>query len=205
MRTRVIAIALLGALVLAGSVVSAQQIYRWTDESGKVHFGNQPPPGSKNLETTGRERGEVELECEAAAKGACQQYVDKYGKWWDSEAYRRCLEQGREKCAQLAPKVRPTQAPERFISTPTLAFDPQLGDALQCEMLCPTRCRGKVEIRTDRVLKKGENYGSDRYAMEVKPPQAGSAFCSVSTANENVQVVLSVRRNGAVTATVEAQ
>ncbi|MEO8601246.1 MAG: DUF4124 domain-containing protein [bacterium] len=200
-----LAYVMVGALCGGVSTAGAQQIYRWTDESGKVHFGNQPPPGTKNVEAKDRERSAVELECEGTVKSECGEYVRKYGKWQDSEVYRDCLEQRMEICLKFKPRAKPTEASERFISTPTLPFDPSLGDSLLCEMRCPDKCRGRVEIRADRVLKKGENYGVDRYAMEVKPQQAGSAFCSVSTPSSGVQLVLSVRRNGSAAAVVEAQ
>lgn len=197
---------LLGPLGLDASAVGAQQIYRWTDENGKVHFGNQPPAGTKDLEAKDRAKSEIEMECEAAVKEECQKYVKKYGKWQDSETYRDCVAEHSEACTRLQAKAKPTAARERFISTPTLAFDPSLGDSLRCEMRCPTnRCRGQVEIRSDRVLKKGENLGLDQYTMEAKPPQAGSAFCAVSTPSDDVQLVLSVVRGGSVTSRVEAQ
>jgi len=198
-------------LVLAGlcalpGTAPAQQIYKWTDADGKVHFGNQPPPDAKNAVARGREQTEVEVECETEVRAECQEYVDAYGKWQHSEAYRNCMERGRAACLKFKPRAQPTRAAERFISTPALKFDPSLGDSLLCEMRCPSKsCRGQVEIRADRVLKKGENLGSDRYEMEVKPQAAGSAFCSVSTPSEAVELVLSVRRNGSVAAVVEAQ
>jgi Domain of unknown function (DUF4124) len=192
-------------LCLGQTGARAQQIYRWTDASGQVHFGNQPPPGSKHLEAKDRARTEFEIACDAVVREKCQDYVDKYGKWQSSEAYRDCVERNRETCARLQPHVQPTPARERFISTPALPFDPLQGESLLCEMRCPDRCRGQVEIRSDRVLKKGENYGIDRYTMEVKPQQAGSAFCSVTTPNDDVQLVLSVMRDGSATAVVEGQ
>ena len=198
-------VAVVAALWAAAPSASAQQIYRWTDETGKVHFGNQPPAGTKNVVAKDRPRSEVELACEGEVREDCQEYVDKFGKWQHSEAYRNCMERGREACMKFKPRAQPTRASERFISTPTLPFDPSLGDSLLCEMRCPTKCRGQVEIRAERVLKKGENFGIDRYRMEVTPKQAGSAFCSVSTANDGVQLVLSVQRNGSAAATVEAQ
>jgi hypothetical protein len=202
---RLLAWVLGGAICVGVSAASAQQIYRWTDDSGKVHFGNQPPPGTKNIEAKDRERSGIELECEGEVKNECQEYVRKYGKWQDSETYRDCLERGMEVCVKFKPRAKPTEASARFISTPTLPFDPDLGDSLLCEMHCPDKCSGQVEIRADRVLKKGENYGTERYTMEVKPQEAGSAFCSVSTPSPSVQLVLSVRRKGSTAATVEAQ
>ena len=36
-------------LLLASLSFSAvAQVYKWTDENGNVHFGNQPPPGQQN-------------------------------------------------------------------------------------------------------------------------------------------------------------
>jgi glutaredoxin len=36
-----------GILVLAAGTAAAQAIYRWTDEHGRVQYGNQPPPNAK--------------------------------------------------------------------------------------------------------------------------------------------------------------
>ena len=45
------------ALILALSVVAgtaAAQVYRWTDERGRLHHGDTPPPGARNVEKIGR-------------------------------------------------------------------------------------------------------------------------------------------------------
>ena len=55
------------------------------------------------------------------------------------------------------------------------------------------------------MLKRGENYGNQRYSIEVKPDAVGSAFCSVTTTNTDVLLVLGVMRDGRVTRTTEAQ
>ena len=199
---------LLAPLALCAFFSSAavgQQIYRWTDDNGKVHFGNQPPASAKQASTSSRKRSSVEMECEAGVKSKCQAYVKKFGKWHTSKAYRVCVEQGKESCARMRPVIKPTAAPDRFVSTPTLQFNPTLGDSLKCEMRCPTKCRGKVEIRSDRVLKKGENYGTEHYTMEVKPRKAGVASCTASTPSTEVQLVLSVLRDGVATTVVEGQ
>ena len=39
---------LLGCLVLLFAVSAAGQVYRWTDEKGRVVYGNEPPPGAKS-------------------------------------------------------------------------------------------------------------------------------------------------------------
>ena len=36
---------LLVVLALAAGAAVAQQMYRWTDKDGKVHYGNNPPQG----------------------------------------------------------------------------------------------------------------------------------------------------------------
>ncbi len=36
---------LLVPLVLTGAAAQAGDIYRWTDAQGRVHYGDQPPPG----------------------------------------------------------------------------------------------------------------------------------------------------------------
>ncbi|HUQ75066.1 MAG TPA: glutaredoxin family protein [Burkholderiales bacterium] len=48
------------AVVLAGCAATAgAQLYRWTDEKGKVHFGDTPPPaGARNVEKKSLARGE---------------------------------------------------------------------------------------------------------------------------------------------------
>ena len=198
-------VVVLGLFRVLHTATSAQQIYSWTDASGQVHFGNQPPPGAKGLEAKDREKSESVLECEAEVRAKCQDYIKKHGKWQHSDAYRDCLDRYKETCDQFHARARPTQGRERVVWTPSLSFDPGLGDSLLCEMRCRTRCRGQVEIRADRVLKKGENYGSDRYTMEFKPLQGGSAYCTVSTRNENVQLALSVLRNGSTVSRVEGQ
>lgn len=39
--------ALVLIVLLTASAIAAAQIYRWTDEQGRVHYGSQPPPGQK--------------------------------------------------------------------------------------------------------------------------------------------------------------
>jgi glutaredoxin len=38
---------LIGSLVLLFAVNAAGQVYRWTDENGRVVYGSEPPPGAK--------------------------------------------------------------------------------------------------------------------------------------------------------------
>src|SRR6185436_9215132 len=42
---------LLAALVVTYAATAAAQLYRWTDEKGKVHFSDTPPPpGARNVQ-----------------------------------------------------------------------------------------------------------------------------------------------------------
>jgi len=198
---------LLFALLFVSSTpyAEAQQIYRWTDENGTVHFGNQPPPDAADVEARGRKKSGIEVECETAAKKACGEYLDRYGRWYNSEAYRDCVSYNVNRCQKYKPKAKPTKARQRVISTAAVKYDPKLGDSLRCEMSCPKNCRGKVEILSNRVLKKGENLGSANYVVEVEPSDSGSAYCKVSTRNKDVSLRMSVVRKGDVVDSTEAQ
>jgi glutaredoxin len=46
MKMRAALAVLFGAIAFSAFSVSAQQLYRWTDEKGRVHITDTPPPGS---------------------------------------------------------------------------------------------------------------------------------------------------------------
>ena len=62
MRTRIVAgVALLSALALAAATAAAQQIYRWTDEKGRVHITDTPPPaGARGVQKKSYQSGPAE-------------------------------------------------------------------------------------------------------------------------------------------------
>ncbi|HYD56308.1 MAG TPA: glutaredoxin family protein, partial [Burkholderiales bacterium] len=68
------ALAALLALGLAAASVSAQQLYRWTDEKGRVHVTDTPPPASarevqkKALPPSSGGQGQVPYELAVAMK-----------------------------------------------------------------------------------------------------------------------------------------
>ncbi|MCX8018284.1 MAG: glutaredoxin family protein [Rhodocyclaceae bacterium] len=37
-------------LFVAAALAQAQGAYRWVDEAGKVHYGDRPPPGARNVQ-----------------------------------------------------------------------------------------------------------------------------------------------------------
>jgi hypothetical protein len=55
-------------LTLSAPVLGGDQIYRWVDESGVVHFGDAPPSGDA------ADVRALELEIAPAAEGAAEQY-----------------------------------------------------------------------------------------------------------------------------------
>ena len=62
MRMRIVAgVTLLSALALAAVTAAAQQIYRWTDEKGRVHITDTPPPpGARGVKKKSYEGGGAE-------------------------------------------------------------------------------------------------------------------------------------------------
>jgi hypothetical protein len=193
--------------------VGAQQIFRWTDEAGTIHFGDQPPPNAKGLEAKTSAKTQPQMECEGAVRQKCFQEKKFFEKSnpdsrsWTADILSRCLRRGGDECEEKLSqsKPEPTQRPERYKATATLHFDPAAGESLSCEMRCSSNCSGSLDIRTDRVLKHGQNYGNQKYSIEVKPEAEGSAFCSVTTNNDDVLLVLGVVRDGRVTRSTEAQ
>jgi len=59
MRTRIVAI----LLMLAAATAAAQQLYRWTDDKGRVHITDTPPPPSaKGVQKKAYQRGGASTE-----------------------------------------------------------------------------------------------------------------------------------------------
>ncbi len=66
--------------LLAFALTAQAQLYRWTDESGKVHYTDTPPPvGAKNVEKKGPARAAGTEGASAAQQSyALQQAVKKF-------------------------------------------------------------------------------------------------------------------------------
>jgi hypothetical protein len=90
------ALPLLGALALGGSA-AADEIYRWVDAQGNVHFGSAPPPGARQLQVANPEKGRGSLVIAPrstaqpavpparAASPAAQQRLGASGQWSSGE------------------------------------------------------------------------------------------------------------------------
>jgi hypothetical protein len=56
-----------------GAVASAQDIYRWTDEKGVVHFGNAPAGVKQNMGSVGPKLTEDDRFCRQQALKKCNE------------------------------------------------------------------------------------------------------------------------------------
>lgn len=52
-------------LCLAASTQGLAQLYKWTDENGKVHYGDSPPQGARLQEITGKVSSYTSVSVEA--------------------------------------------------------------------------------------------------------------------------------------------
>ena len=71
---------LIACSLLAFALTAQAQLYRWTDESGKVHYTDTPPPaGARNVEKKGSPRpGVAEPGSAAQQSYALQQAVKNF-------------------------------------------------------------------------------------------------------------------------------
>ncbi|MDX2169172.1 MAG: DUF4124 domain-containing protein [Deltaproteobacteria bacterium] len=206
MRTAWRLVAAIGCLTAVGfsAGASAQEIYKWTDAEGKVHFGNAPPPGARDVAANGGgEVSSAEAACQAKARQACTR---QYGTTFErsvkgsSESERYCRESQYQTCMQYA-RVRPTAPkPMKTLVTERLSYDPQTGDHLVCQMTCPTDCTGSLEIWGAENLARAENPGSRDYTVRVTPNAPGSAYCRSSSQDTRASIVLNLMRGDAVVA-----
>lgn len=65
---RTTVLTLCATLALASTAQGADEIYRWVDESGVVHFGDEPPPSAAADVRT------LQLDIPPAAEGAAEEY-----------------------------------------------------------------------------------------------------------------------------------
>lgn len=127
--------ALAGCVTLIGLSAEAQQIYRWTDEQGKAHFSNSPPPNAKDVQTNDRAQSQAELDCEAAARRQCRRDMKTLDDVFDdvpTTLIRDCMEEYTRNCANFSkPKPRGTPSQHTLV-TPRVRFDQATGDHLVC-------------------------------------------------------------------------
>jgi hypothetical protein len=184
--------------------VAAQQIYKWTDAQGKVHFGNAPPPDAKDIASDGS-ASRIEAECQAKAKRSCERdssTFDRSVNGPSTDVARRCREQMTASCVQNATNRNSRVAPptQRTLVTERVSFDPKTGDHLVCHMTCPSDCTGSLEIWGAENLARAENPGSKDFTVRVTPSSAGSAYCRATTAETRGAIVLNLMRGEAVVA-----
>ena len=54
---RAVLIALCTLLIIGGASAADERIYRWTGHDGKVHYGDLPPPGAREVRNFDRKVG----------------------------------------------------------------------------------------------------------------------------------------------------
>jgi len=205
---------IIGLVILCGLAVGtaqSQQIYRWTDADGKAHFGNQPPPDAKQVESRERPKTDAERECEAAADRQCRRDIKFLNTVFDdavpTTVVRDCIAEYTANCSNLSkPKPQARKASVRHtLVTPRVKFDPAAGDQLVCRMKCGGKCTGSVEIWDLDSLARGENPGAVEYSVAYVPKAAGSAYCRATTMAPDSTIELTLARGGAVVARAQAQ
>jgi hypothetical protein len=197
----------IGCLVAHASDARAQQIYRWTDANGTVNFGSAPPPDAKGLQADDRVKTQAELDCEAAAVRQCRRELDTFESVFEnfpSTLIRNCIANYSRNCVNLSKPARSQAPTARVLVTSRLQFDPASSDRLVCQMTCESGCKGAVEISDEEMLGSGQNSGQKDYAVRVVPKRAGSAYCRVTTKDDNVGVVFNVVRGESVVASARA-
>ena len=194
-------------VAICAGVSDAQQIYRWTDERGKTHFGNSPPPDAKDIQAKDRAHSQAELDCEGAARRQCRRDLNMLDSVFDdvpTTLIRECMAEYTRNCANFSKPKPPGTAVQRTLVTARLRFDPTAGERLVCSMTCPTKCTGSVEIWDVDNLARGENPGAPEYSVRVTPTSAGSAYCRSTTTDTGGTIVLNLMRGDAVVASARA-
>jgi len=83
----------------------AQEIYKWTDENGNLHFGTAPAGTVKGLQAENRKKSAAELECEVSARRDCGREIEARNPSGDAlspNAMTECVEEHLKTCASLS-------------------------------------------------------------------------------------------------------
>lgn len=108
MKSRILLIAALVAVVLLAFRVQAQQVYRWVDAQGDVHYSQTPPPGAgaqaKRVDvtpipanTTGARAQQALVNSVAAADKAQQEAAQKAAQEAAQKAQQQACDAARQK------------------------------------------------------------------------------------------------------------
>lgn len=100
---------LLGLLVAGSPAAWAEQIYRWTDGDGVVHFSQTPPPAGRPVETVVIEDNRPsDFDPEADIFGVAEQQARMQALREDmAERRAAAIERQREAAARTPPPVQP--------------------------------------------------------------------------------------------------
>ena len=102
-------------VLLAATTVAAADIYRWTDEAGRVHFGERPPPGAERVELPTRGPSAPPPD-EAQRRARQQRAVDAYAYEREQKAAQAARDA--ERARQLAEQCRGLQQSWKRLNHP---------------------------------------------------------------------------------------
>jgi len=106
------------ALFLLAATAGAEELYRWVDEEGRVHFGDRPPTEAKAEDIGGELRPINTADGTAAPeKVASRQSVDPQREYQDKQRQRQLREQQQmsRACGEARRQLRILQGPVAVI------------------------------------------------------------------------------------------
>jgi hypothetical protein len=150
------------SLTLVATQAAAQNIYKWTDAEGRVHFSDQPPPGVSGAEVVGQasktERAIPPSASPSSAHGPMPDVDFSPG----SPASRARDQLQRERDEQEAARVRAANPPPQQRSeAPSGLTDSQV--IARCKSRRDTYCdEGAAEIRRRDLEHEWHQYDVER-------------------------------------------
>jgi hypothetical protein len=107
-----IRLALLASCLLALPPVAAAEVFRWTDENGRVHYGQRPPPtGAERLDLPQPAAGAAGIDADAAQRRERRRrLLDAY----DYEREQKKAQQARETDDRQQAAVRCRKLQQRW-------------------------------------------------------------------------------------------
>ena len=162
----------MAAGLLLAATVSADTIYRWTDEQGVQRFSNAPPPeGIENFQTF-----ESQASAAQSPKAADERRssYDQMVKQASDEA--RQLERQREADAAARAEEKKRQAEARRkekIQAQRSLLEQQI-ESINKRALGPTYTQGMKKAQIDKIKKKIEMLESNPNAGDTRQQEAAS-------------------------------
>ena len=143
------------ASCLCMTAVSAEQLYKWVDEQGKIHYSQTPPPAAgTKAKAVNIEVPRADSTVVAAQAAAAQQTKDEQAKK-DKDAQAEADEVAKE--AAIREKMYQDQAPQRQKDAQMARCDglrSQLNAAEHADDRLDPRQRGERKLSDDQARQK---------------------------------------------------